>query len=225
MSEASTVSLGNELSEGYEPYRAISKAAVMSVVLGVISLVTFSFPALLFLPLIGLLAGWSGYRSIRRYPAELSGRFTALAGIALCGLVLVGCVSFYSITYATEVPDGYQRISFVDLQPLREHPDLPVSPKAMELSGKKIFIKGYVYPDGQQSNIKRFVLVPDMGTCCFGGQPKLTDMIEVTLTDPDRIKYSFQKRKLAGELLVDTQLKPVSGLGGVYFQLKAHIVN
>jgi hypothetical protein len=102
MSEASTVSLGNELSEGYEPYRAISKAAVMSVVLGVISLVTFSFPALLFLPLIGLLAGWSGYRSIRRYPAELSGRFTALAGIALCGLVLVGCVSFYSITYATD---------------------------------------------------------------------------------------------------------------------------
>jgi hypothetical protein len=108
---------------------------------------------------------------------------------------------------------------------MSEHPQLPVSPKALELNGKKVFIKGYVYPDGRQSNIKRFVLVPDMGTCCFGGQPKLTDMIEVTLTDPDRIKYSFQKRKLAGELLVDTQLKPVTGLGGVYFQLKAHVVN
>jgi hypothetical protein len=45
------------------------------------------------------------------------------------------------------------------------------------------------------------------------------------LTDPERIKYSFQKRKLAGELLVDTRLKPVTGVNGVYFQLKADYVN
>ena len=61
----------------------------------------------------------------------------------------------------------------------------------MELNGKKIFMKGYVYPDGQRTNIKRFVLVADLGTCCFGGQPKLTHMVEVTLRDPYRVEYSI----------------------------------
>jgi hypothetical protein len=143
----------------------------------------------------------------------------------LCGLSLVTTVTVQSITYATEVPEGYQRISFQDLQPDPAHPEPPVSPTAMELSGKKVFVKGYVYPERQQKDIKRFILVPDMGTCCFGGQPKLTHMIEVTLADPLRITYSLRKRKLAGELVVDTSLKPVSGVGGVYFQLKADHVN
>ena len=42
------------------------------------------------------------------------------------------------------------------------------------------------------------MLVPDMGTCCFGGQPKLTDMIQVTLQDPMRTKYSYARRSLGG---------------------------
>ena len=61
-----------------------------------------------------------------------------------------------------------------------------------------------------------------MGTCCFGGQPKLTDMIEVTLDEPLRIEYSMRKRKLAGIFKVDTQLKAIDGLGGVYYQLQAN---
>ena len=126
--------------------------------------------------------------------------------------------------YATEVPEGFQRISFADLQPVPEAPQLPIPPKALELNGKKVFIKGYVYPDGQQYNIKRFILIPDMGTCCFGGQPKLTDMVEVTLRDPLRTIFERRKRRLAGTLTVDIRLKPVSGLGGVYYRLDAEYV-
>ncbi len=60
-----------------------------------------------------------------------------------------------------------------------------------------------------------------MGTCCFGGQPALTDMIEVTLRDPLRAKFSYQRRKIAGVFSVDKTLKEVSGLTGVYYQLDA----
>ncbi|MGE0756089.1 MAG: DUF3299 domain-containing protein [Pirellulaceae bacterium] len=211
--------------DSFGSYRAISRSAVISLVLGILSVTAFSVPALVILPLIGFLAGWHGYRNIRRYPTELSGKIPAVIGTALSLILLVSSVSLHAFTYATEVPEGYTRISFDVLQPSSEHPDLPVSPEALELNGKKVFIKGYVYPDGQTAEIKRFVLVPDMGTCCFGGQPKLTHMIEVTLTGEDRIKYSFQKRKLAGVLLVDTQLKPVSGVNGVYFQMQADYVN
>ena len=90
---------------------------------------------------------------------------------------------------------------------------------AIELDGDRVFVKGYVFPGGQKENLKQFVLVPDMGTCCFGGEPKLTDMIEVTLQEPLRVDFSYRKRKLGGTLKVDSKLKPVSGVNGVYYQL------
>ena len=170
---------------------------------------------------VGLFSGLAALRSIRRYPDELSGMMPAALGITLCGVEFAVGVALHSISYATEVPDGYYRISFADLQPSPGRADLPIPPDAAQLNGKRVFVKGYLYPDGQQDNIKRFVLVPDMGTCCFGGQPKLTDMIEVTLRDPLRTEFARKKRKLGGILKVDMALKPVSGLGGVYYQLTA----
>jgi len=46
-------------------------------------------------------------------------------------------------------------------------------------------------------------------------------MIEVTLKDPLRTEFARRKRRLGGVLQVDTALKPVTGLGGVYYQLAA----
>jgi hypothetical protein len=128
---------------------------------------------------------------------------------------------YHSVVYATEVPEGYTRINFEVLQPDERKPNQRISDRAKTLNGDRVFVKGYVYPDGQQRGIKRFVLVRDLGTCCFGGQPKLTHMIEVTLKDPIRIEYTMRKRRLGGILQVNEKLKPVQGLGGVYFQLAA----
>jgi hypothetical protein len=202
-------------------YRALSRPAVMSLVLVFLSLGAYLFPTLLILAGLGIVLGLVALRSIRRYPDEWSGRTIAWLGVLGCSAILVSATALHAAIYAFEVPEGYTRISFYDLQPVDEHPELPVPPQALELDGQRVFVKGFVYPDGQQNNIQKFVLVPDRGTCCFGGQPKLTDMIEVTLKGSDRIRYSFQMRKLAGTLHVDTRLKPVSGLGGVYYRLDA----
>ena len=146
------------------------------------------------------------------------GKVAAVLGSGLCGAILIGGLTVDWLAYATEVPDGYQRISFANLQRFPSTPNRPYHPEALKLNGQRIFVKGYLYPDGQQDDVKHFVLVPDMGTCCFGGQPKLTDMIEVTLEDPLRAEFARRKRRLGGILTVDTAvLKPVSGLGGVYF--------
>jgi hypothetical protein len=203
------------------PYRAISKAAITSLILGVISSLGLAFPPFLILAALGLLLGIIALKNVYRYPEELSGKVPAFLGTLLSGLLVVGGTSLHCVIYVTEVPEGYLRISFADLQPSDERPDLPVPPAALELDGEQVFVKGYLYPDGQQRNIKRFVLVPDMGTCCFGGQPALTDMIEVTLEDPLRAVFARRKRKLGGILKVDTSLKPVNGLTGVYYQMTA----
>ena len=221
MTDASLMYADDDLEQEIAPYRVLSKAAVASLIVGVFSVLTIVFPPLLVFPLLGTLLGLYAWRSIRRYPEELSGKPLAILGTLLCGALFVGGVTAHSITYATEVPEGYVRISFVELQPHDPRSPSPVPREALELDGKRVFVKGYLYPDGQQDNIKRFVLVPDMGTCCFGGQPKLTDMIEVTLQDPLRTEFARRKRRLGGILKVDTALKPVTGLGGVYYQMTA----
>ncbi len=202
------------------PYRAVSKAAVASLALAVLSSVALFFPTLLVIPLIGLIVGSMGLINITRYPGELTGRTVGWIGSIGCLVLFMSGASLHAYIYVTEVPDGYSRISFNDLQPDPDFPEMPIPPIALDMDGTKIFVKGYVYPDGQQNEIKRFVLVPDRGTCCFGGQPKLTDMIEVTLKDPIRTEYSTRRRKLGGVLKVDTEKKPVSGLDGVYYQLE-----
>ncbi|MCA9143319.1 MAG: DUF4190 domain-containing protein [Planctomycetaceae bacterium] len=208
--------------EGFEPYRAISKSAVLSFILGLVAIIGLASPPFVLLALVSAILGITGYRSVVRYPNELTGKTLAIVGAVLGSTLFVSGIARHSYIYATEVPEGHIRISFADLQPDKNNPMMPVPPKALEFDGEKIFVKGYVYPDGQQYNIKRFVLVPDLGTCCFGGQPKLTDMIEVTLEEPLQTAYNMKKRKLAGELKVDMMLKPVSGVNGVYYQLKAN---
>ena len=87
-----------------------------------------------------------------------------------------------------------------------------------------MFIKGFVYPGDRKEGLSSFILVPDRGTCCFGGQPPLTHMIEVRLEEPNTVDYSLRMRKLGGVLKVDTRKKAISGLDGVYYQLDADYV-
>ena len=216
-----TLSYTDEYSDEYEPYRTLSRSAILSLVFGLISMLALVFPAMLVVPLVGAVLVLSALVSIRRYPNELTGIKLAISGLVLCSLLFVGGIARHSYIYATEVPDGYQRISFYELQPEKGQTRMPVPLRAIELNGKQIFIKGYVHPGVKgKGPVKVFVLVPDMGTCCFGGQPKLTDMILVTMKDPLRIRYAQRKRKLGGILKVDKRLKPVSGLNGVYYQLE-----
>jgi hypothetical protein len=213
------------------PYRAVSRLSVAGLACGLLSLGGLATPLLLVPALLSTLLGIVGLSQIRRYPEELTGRVIARVAIVLGICVLLVGSGLHAAIYATEVPEGCVRISFADLQPYAdepkpfpEAPPLPIPYSALELNGKRVFIKGYVYPDGQQAGIKQFILVPDMGTCCFGGQPKLTDMIEVTLRDPLRVEFARRKRKLAGTLRVDYRPKPVNGLGGVFYQLDADYV-
>ena len=91
------------------------------------------------------------------------------------------------------------------------------------LQGKKVFVKGYVHPGvASMGKVKHFVLVPDMGTCCFGGQPKRnTDMIEVVVGTGEGIRYSTRLRKIAGTFLVDRPRESVGGLHSVMYAMEA----
>jgi hypothetical protein len=209
-----------------EAYRAVSRLAVSCMVLAIVSVVLLPFAEMLVVPALAALLGILALRSIRRYPDELTGKTIAWVGTIVSLLVLIGGSAGHAYLYATEVPEGYERISFGIFKPDRRRPQEIIPEEALAMDGKKVFIKGYIHPgvDGL-GPVHEFVLVPDMGTCCFGGQPELWDMMAVVTSPEDATQYNRQKRKLAGTLKVDKKLKNVQGLGGVVYLLEADFVD
>lgn len=206
-------------------YQSVSRAAVGSLLLALLGLMSFLLVGLVILPVVALVLGINALLSIRKYPDELLGKPLAQVGIAFSLLTIVTAPAYHAYVYATEVPAGYERIAFATLTSPKNAPDMPPA-QALELDGKKIFVKGYIHPTSMDApRAKKFVLVPDLGTCCFGGQPPLTHMIEVTLTGDDFAKKSMRTQKLSGTLRVNRQLKPIEGLQGVYYTLQVDQIN
>lgn len=226
------------------PYRAISRSAVISIVVAggsalfvlvaVISAIFASNDAVQAgdpvtagflgagLALVAAVLGVVAVSTIRRYPTEYTGQRLATCGL-VGGLALFATGSgISSYSYVSEVPDDHIRVGFWELQPDPDYPLSPIPPKALEIAGEKIFIKGYMHPGvAGTGKVNHFILVPDMGTCCFGGQPKPTDMIEVRIRDnAQRVAYSTRKLKLAGTFRLSDRPRQSLGLSNVWYHLE-----
>jgi len=209
--------------QDYSEYRSVSRKAAISALILLLSIWGVWSPIMLVFAAGGIVLAIFGLLEIKRFPKEYSGFDYGVFGLTANALIFVGGASYQTYVYNTEVPDGYQRISFRVLQATKAEPEKVPPDSAMALDGEQIFVKGYVHPGGVSGNglVTRFVLVPDMKTCCFGDQPAYTDMIEVTLPVDKAIKYNMRKRKLAGALKVSPHLKAVEEVQGVFYELIA----
>ncbi len=186
------------------PYRAISRGAIWSIVFFVFALIGLvpTFAPLLVLAIPGIIFAAVGLRSIARYPDEYSGYGLAMFGLVACSLLFFGGVGQNVYIYLTEVPDGYERVQFYELQADAKEQDQPTE-TAIAIDGKPVFLKGYIHPSSGSGMLRQFILVPDLGTCCFGGQPRSSDMIEVKLPPGQTVRANLLKRKLAGQFHVN----------------------
>ena len=100
------------------------------------------------------------------------------------------------------------------------------SEQAEELDGKKVFIKGWVRPGNRKDNLKDFILVGDMGSCCFGGSPKITDVVAISIKGDERVSYSWKLRKIHGTFRLNRQAAPTGekDIPKVYYQIDADSV-
>ena len=208
--------------DDYRQYRALSSLAVISLVAGVLSLLVFVDWMLAVVPLVGIAAGVLALRQIRSSPDAYTGEHLALAGTMLAALFWTAGWSRLAYVHATEVPEGYERISYDELQIDPTNPVAFPPERAEELNGKKVFIKGFVYQPtgGQTTGLKRFILVRDKGQCCFGGNPKITDMIEVKLQGDLEAEFNMHPRKLAGTFHIAPG-QSMHGLAGALYHLDA----
>ncbi|MEZ6088638.1 MAG: DUF3299 domain-containing protein [Pirellulaceae bacterium] len=209
----------------YFPYRAVSKLAIASICLFVVGLFGLIplFEPILALAFLGAISGVLAVRSIHQFPEEYDGLALAKSGVALNVALMVGGIGEHTYIYLTEVPDGYVRVGFYELE-RTEGPDAPTE-KAVEIDGQNIFLKGYIHPASGEGPLRQFILVPDLGTCCFGGQPRSSSMIEVTLTGTKTVRYGRTKLKLAGEFELNKSLRVKKDIdNALFYRLRADYV-
>jgi hypothetical protein len=216
-------------------YRAVHTGAILGLVLGALT-ATFtliswgSTPQLIFISFLNAIAAifclWS-LATIRREPELFTGAPIAMLGLVVSVFFLVAGVGYGGYVYATEVPEGYARISFNGMKPdeLDERSGVAVPAEIAAMDGKKVFIKGYIRPDSvtQRIGIKEFLLVRDNNQCCFGdiSSVKYYDQVDVDMTGSRTVDFrDGAVYRMGGILKVEPQNVGRGPLAPV-FSLKA----
>jgi len=190
------------LLDNAERYRAIGGTTIVSCLLAIVSPLSFVDWWLVVVPIMSIVLGLIAWCEIKRRSDELTGKPLALAAILFSSLAFVGSLTFLSIVYAAELPQGFQRLDYTMLQPLDGDPPTAVPDTAYAMDGTSVLLKGYIYPGSKQHGIVQFLLVRDQGDCCFGGNPKITDRVLVQMRDTQGIEFSPRLTKIAGRFSV-----------------------
>jgi hypothetical protein len=207
-------------------YKPVPMLAPVSMFLGMASAVALLGLLGIWFAFLGVILGFLALRQIRRSEGELGGKWLAATGSVLSLTFFLSGTTLHAYTYATEVPDGYRRISFADdiaKKPfVVEDGQMQIHPDVRSLAGQQVFFKGYMYPTRETENLTSFILVKDNGQCCFGGQPQLTDMVLVNMRDGLSGDYHTGLVSVAGVLRLRDMseggdLSPVYELEGTHF--------
>jgi hypothetical protein len=133
----------------------------------------------------------------------------ARIGATMSFVLLIAGASTAAYVYATEVPEGSQRVTFRSLRPEYEIGDKPavvgkLPPEIMALDGQQVFIKGYMRVPAYLHNIDKFLLVRDDKSCCFGpiDNVQYWDQVAVTMKHGLLADYHKKQFKLAGILRI-----------------------
>jgi hypothetical protein len=200
-----------------ESYRSLSGAAIAAICVAVLSPLAFLNWSLVAVPFMGLVLSGVALRDIRQRSEAVTGLGLAWGALIGSGLVLAASIATHTITFVNELPEGFQRVHYGLLQPLPGDPPTAIPETAIELHGKDVLLKGYMYPGSRQRGITEFVLCRDQGDCCFGGDPKLTDRVLVRLADPkNALDYTQRLVKIAGRFRVEPAGAPELGGGVIY---------
>ena len=201
-------------------YRPMPPLVPVSMAFVCLSMLAGLSDLLLIVPLLGIVLAFVAYCQISRSQGQLGGSPLALSSLVLMLLMFMAFGALHLHSYATEVPQGFSRVNFnSDIsqkgfatlgQQIGIHPDVA------KLADKPIYLKGFMFPFRETRGLKSFVLCKDSGECCFGGNPKPTDMILVNMTGGKTVNYhEKQLVGVAGTLRIEP-IYDESGLMPIY---------
>jgi hypothetical protein len=117
--------------------------------------------------------------------------------------------SFDDIKFPIEKDEPFERSMLTD--------------NVKELFGKRIRIRGYMYPPYKRKGIDRFVLVRDNQECCFGPGAALYDCVRVTLQEGHKTTFSTTPIAVEGPFILDEYRDPEGTVRAV-FHIKGAVV-
>lgn len=137
-------------------------------------------------------------------------------------------------SFRTDNSSKALRVSYDDLDLLKVINMEPVTIDAVDvmpawlkrLSGQRIKIRGFMFPTFEAEGLERFVLARDNQICCFGRDPKVYDLVEVSMKAGKTTNYIPATRSfdVVGRLkiqMVESDGKPF----GLYFLEDAEVID
>lgn len=93
--------------------------------------------------------------------------------------------------------DGTLRVSYDDFDLLKVLNMQPVPPDAVDyfpewleqLDGKRVRVRGFMFPAFQSTGLRGFALARDNQICCFGRDPKVYDLVSVRMREGTTTDY------------------------------------
>jgi len=205
-------------------YRSVSAPAILSIVVGIFSILTVFGWVFWIIPLLALVLGWRALKSIEAAPEEYTGAGLAYSGIATALVLWLLGFGIHHYKQKYSVPSGYKVVTFDDLQPASKNVIIP--PLAFDLEptdkdrNKRIYIEGYIYPGRRTIGIKEFVLIPTLGHCQFCRRDLAsTEMISVKFTGDLTTNYTTSLVRVGGKFHVDRQ-QATNPFGGLPYKLE-----
>ena len=95
---------------------------------------------------------------------------------------------------------GIDRIlPFEDLSSWPYQDGLKGMPEGVKkLDGLKVMMTGFMLPIDEVENIKQFLLVQSLWSCCFGQPPDINGIVRVVYKGTKRLDYQFEPIKMTG---------------------------
>lgn len=74
--------------------------------------------------------------------------------------------------------------------------------KVKALDGKKVLMLGFMLPIDEVQNIKEFLLVESLWSCCYGTPPDINGIVRCVMPKDKRLDYQFDPLKMVGTIRV-----------------------
>lgn len=78
--------------------------------------------------------------------------------------------------------------------------------RVKKLSGKKVLMTGFMLPIDEVQNIKEFLLVESLWSCCYGQPPDIHGIVRVVMPKKKTTDYFFDPLKLVGTFKVEATM-------------------
>jgi len=122
-----------------------------------------------------------------------------------------------------KIKDVDQMLSFEEISSWPYEDGLKGLPKTVKkLDERKVMMTGFMLPIDQVENIKEFLLVQSLWSCCYGQPPDINGIVRVVMKGKTTTDYQFDPIKIVGDFKVEAAIE--DGYCVDIFQLHADSV-